>query len=213
MQTVTSKIAKNRLGEVFRMAMAEPVEITHHGKPTVYVVSKADFERLRSPFSDHGNLDRIKFRIATEVVARFPLDQIRHKSLANLDRWAAKGVTGQVYDEWRAILESGDDHALLRAMLSSDEDGNRLRQSPPYVGMLDQELVMQMKATPHVDAHDYPQLLQLTWDRATKEMSEDEAFALYEARFRWIDLEMMDANERQFFDRLVQVYGKGVINA
>lgn len=145
MQTVTSKIAKNKLGEVFRMAQAEPVEITHHGKPTVYVVSRAEFSRLQKPAFHHATLDLIKLRIAAEVIARFPLDQIRHHSLANLDRWASNDVTSQVYDEWRAILESRDDQRLLSCMLGNDDESNRLRQSPPYVGMLDQDSVLAIK--------------------------------------------------------------------
>ena len=40
------------------------------------------------------------------------------------------------YDEWQRILESGDDGELFATMLGRDERCIRLRQSPPYVGLL-----------------------------------------------------------------------------
>jgi hypothetical protein len=47
------------------------------------------------------------------------------------------------YEEWTQILR-GDDGALFAAMLGRDERSNRLRQSPPYVGMLPREEVMKL---------------------------------------------------------------------
>lgn len=86
-------------------------------------------------------LDRIKREIAVEVVRRFPLDQIREKSLANLERWHAAGAWSRPYDEWKRILQSSDDGELLKAMLGMDEEANRLRQSMPYAGMLPRDVV------------------------------------------------------------------------
>ena len=42
--------AKARLSELVRCALREgPQEVTLHGEPTVVVVAKAEFERLRTP--------------------------------------------------------------------------------------------------------------------------------------------------------------------
>ena len=94
--------------------------------------------------SSHGRLDEHKRRIAAAVVSRFPANAIRAHSLANLFRWRAAGAWVSAYDEWREILEGSDDGALFAAMLGRDERSNRLRQSPPYVGMLPREEVSQL---------------------------------------------------------------------
>lgn len=84
----------------------------------------------------HTQLDELKRRISLEVLARHKPQVIRRRSLDNLDRWKSSGVWCSAYDEWRKILERGSDEALFGAMVGADERGNRLRQSPPYAGML-----------------------------------------------------------------------------
>lgn len=84
----------------------------------------------------HEGLDDLKRRLAAAVVARCTAHQIRAHGLANLHRWRRHGAWISAYDEWKAILETADDGELFAAMLGRDERSNRLRQSPPYVGML-----------------------------------------------------------------------------
>ena len=86
-------------------------------------------------------LDGHKRRIAVEITRQFPISAIRAKGLGNLARWQAQGVWCSAYDEWRALLEQGSDKQILAVMTSAGENANRLRQSPPYTGMLDQETV------------------------------------------------------------------------
>jgi antitoxin component of MazEF toxin-antitoxin module len=86
-------------------------------------------------------LDELKRRIAAAVTARFSANQIRAHSLANLHRWERSGAWISAYDEWRQILEGGDDGELFATMLGRDETSNRLRQSPPYVGLLPRDQV------------------------------------------------------------------------
>ncbi|MBP6830189.1 MAG: hypothetical protein KA978_05355 [Deltaproteobacteria bacterium] len=57
---------------------------------------------------------------------------------------------------------------------------------------------------------DLPQLRFLLWSRMTDEVTEPEAFALYEANRQWVDRATMTEHERRFFDRLVATYGRGV---
>ena len=48
------------------------------------------------------------------------------------------------YGEWKELLEHADDGELFAALLGRDEHSNRLRQSPPYVGMLPRDEVRRL---------------------------------------------------------------------
>ena len=84
----------------------------------------------------HAALDEHKRRIAVAVASACTAQQIRARGLANLYRWKKNGVWVSAYQEWQAILERASDGELFAAMLAQDERSNRLRQSPPYVGLL-----------------------------------------------------------------------------
>ena len=75
--------------------------------------------------------DRRKLRMATLIVAKFPLETVRKTSLANLDRWIKNGVWVSAFEEWRLLLAEGTDAELLAVMIGLDENANRLRQSAP----------------------------------------------------------------------------------
>lgn len=94
-------------------------------------------------------LDELKRDLALAMVRRFTPREIRAQSLANLHRWKQQGMWVSAYDEWRELIERGDDGELYAAMLGRDERANRLRQSPPYVGLLPREEVRKLneKAT------------------------------------------------------------------
>jgi hypothetical protein len=81
-------------------------------------------------------LDELKRRLAAAVTARFSAHEIRARSFANLHCWRLGGAWIPAYEEWLRILESGSDGELFATMLGRDERSNRLRQSPPYVGLL-----------------------------------------------------------------------------
>jgi antitoxin component of MazEF toxin-antitoxin module len=81
-------------------------------------------------------LDELKRQLALAVIARFSAQHIRAHSLANLHRWKCAGTWASVYEEWQQLLLGGDDGELFATLLGRDENSNRLRQSPPYVGML-----------------------------------------------------------------------------
>lgn len=92
----------------------------------------------------HEALDEHKRKLAAAVATRFPANAIRAHSLGNLHRWREAGVWVSAYDEWLDILRSNDDGALFAAMLGRDERANRLRQSPPYVGLLPRDEVAKL---------------------------------------------------------------------
>jgi len=89
--------------------------------------------------NEHDKLDKFKLLVATEILAKFGLRTIRAHSLANLDQWNSNGVWCTAHDEWRALMKSGSDQAVANAMTDLEQKSNRLRQSPPYVGLLSQE--------------------------------------------------------------------------
>jgi antitoxin component of MazEF toxin-antitoxin module len=99
---------------------------------------------IRSSDSSHEVLDELKRKLAAEVASRFSTKLIRAHSLGNLHRWQKSGVWGPVYAEWRTLLEDANDGELFAAMLGRDEHSNRLRQSPPYVGLLPREVVRRL---------------------------------------------------------------------
>ena len=84
----------------------------------------------------HDRLDEFKRSVALEVVRRSSVDEIRRRSRENLERWRANGVWCSAYDDWRKLIEGGDDGKLFAAMIGQDQEANRLRQSPPYMGIL-----------------------------------------------------------------------------
>lgn len=98
---------------------------------------------LRGGFS-HEELDEHKRRLAAAVASRFTANHIRAHSLGNLHRWKMNGVWASAYAEWKKILEDADDGGLFAVLLGRDERSNRLRQSPPYVGLLPREEVRRL---------------------------------------------------------------------
>lgn len=141
MITFTSKEAKNDIGKVFRAAQSTQVVITDRGTPVLSIAPFKPADYRSDGNNQHDSLDHMKHRISCEVLSRFPLSTIRDRSRENLKRWFDQGTWGQPYDEWMKIIDSNDDLALISRMVGLDEDSNRLRQSMPYVGMLEQSLV------------------------------------------------------------------------
>jgi antitoxin component of MazEF toxin-antitoxin module len=97
----------------------------------------------RGGFS-HQELDEHKRRLAAAVASRFTAQHIRAHGLGNLHRWKSNGVWNSAYDDWKKLLEHADDGELFAVLLGRDEHSNRLRQSPPFVGMLPREEVRRL---------------------------------------------------------------------
>jgi antitoxin (DNA-binding transcriptional repressor) of toxin-antitoxin stability system len=115
--------------------------ITVHGRPSVRIVSYEEDVPERPDRNGHQMLDTIKHKISCEVLARFPIKEIKRRSLSNIERWRSKGTFGQAYADWLEILTDPDDSKLISAMVGNSDRSNQLRQSIPFVGMLDQEIV------------------------------------------------------------------------
>jgi hypothetical protein len=84
-------------------------------------------------------LNEVKDALAKEILARHPVAAIRATGLSNLERWKAQGSWCSADDEWRQILTAYSDEEVIAVMTDKHEFFVRLRQSPPYPGMLDEE--------------------------------------------------------------------------
>lgn len=84
----------------------------------------------------HEKLDKLKLLTAIAVLEEASMSTIRARSLFSLDRWNRQGVWVSAHDEWRALMASGTDEEVIAVMSGQDENSNRLRQSPPYVGLI-----------------------------------------------------------------------------
>lgn len=69
-----------------------------------------------------------------------------------------------------------------------------------------------MNEVPTIRIDDYPELALLAWNRVVRDVAEDEALALYEANWRFVDAEHLLPAERALIDRLAHQYGHGVLN-
>jgi hypothetical protein len=101
-------------------------------------------EKNRPERNKQDRLNEVKDALAKEILARHDVATIRVRGLSNLDRWQAKGTWCSAYDEWRQILIAGSDEEVVTAMSDKHEHFVRLRQSPPYPGMLGEETRMRI---------------------------------------------------------------------
>lgn len=92
-------------------------------------------------------LDKLKLMFSTAILERHSIAEIRKKGLENLARWKSQGVWNSGYEEWQKALQAAPDDHITYLMTSTDEEpANRLRQSPPYVGLLTQAEVEAIRA-------------------------------------------------------------------
>lgn len=63
-----------------------------------------------------------------------------------------------------------------------------------------------------VNITEYPQLRMIAWNRSDNLIEGEEALALYERNWRYVDREQLTAAEQQLIDRLIVQYGNGVFN-
>ena len=72
------------------------------------------------------------------------------------------------------------------------------------------------RMTPAIDKiviRDFPQLALIAWNRRPDDViTGEEAFALYEANWRFIEEDRLQPREREMIARLTEVYGHGLMN-
>ena len=93
-------------------------------------------------------LDKLKLLMSQHVLNNHSLEVIRNKSLDTLSRWKSINSWNPGYTEWEKILSTGTDDLLVEIMSSEKEEPcNRLRQSPPYINLIDQKTLEQLRET------------------------------------------------------------------
>lgn len=68
-------------------------------------------------------------------------------------------------------------------------------------------------ATTVVDIDANPALADIAWNRRHRWMPAEEAFALYERNWRFIDAKALQPSERQLINNLIARFGNGVLHA
>lgn len=104
----------------------------------------------------HELQDAASLAMAREIAARLRADStLLRVALANLDRWSARNADApgllRCYAQWRAIIERGLDETL-RSLEREDDEGQRLRQSNPFTGILTPQEVWAIKRRCRDDA-------------------------------------------------------------
>lgn len=70
-----------------------------------------------------------------------------------------------------------------------------------------------IKQVPRLVLKDYPQLQMIAWSRDPEStIGEDDALALYERNWGYVDTRALTDRERALIDRLVKEYGNGVLH-
>lgn len=93
-------------------------------------------EKVHQYPNAQDRLDTRKLQTAKLILQNFSMTEIRNKSIENIRRWNANGVWVSAHDEWSCLMSEGSDEQVIAAMTGDDERANRLRQSPPYCGLL-----------------------------------------------------------------------------
>ncbi|QOR39021.1 hypothetical protein HNO52_11205 [Billgrantia diversa] len=60
-----------------------------------------------------------------------------------------------------------------------------------------------------INRHKYPELDLILWDRAEAFVEPDVAFHLYEERWRFVDQDRLEEEERELILELMKAYGHG----
>lgn len=64
-----------------------------------------------------------------------------------------------------------------------------------------------------IDLEKWPALRELAWNRAQRWIAAEDAFALYERNWRFVDRDRLTAGEAGLVDRLKRRFGAGMLNA
>lgn len=81
----------------------------------------------------------LRLRIAHAVLKEADLKEIRSHSLSNLTLWRTMDRWTDLHEKWHDMIISFSDLQIVLVMTSANANADRLRSSPPYVGIIDRE--------------------------------------------------------------------------
>ena len=96
--------------------------------------------------NSHLLLDDLKRWLSQATLDSSDLTTIRARSLSNLRRWKARGTWGPAYDEWLDLMTHAPDDRIVQIMTGEGDQTNRLRQSPLYLGLVDEKTKLELFA-------------------------------------------------------------------
>ncbi|MCA0001846.1 MULTISPECIES: hypothetical protein [unclassified Mesorhizobium] len=71
---------------------------------------------------------------------------------------------------------------------------------------------MRTDITPMIVPAEFPELQALVWSRdATRPLPAEEAFAIYERNWRFVDQERLTTSERLLIQNLAEKFGQGIL--
>ncbi len=63
-----------------------------------------------------------------------------------------------------------------------------------------------------INIKDYPELNLISWSTHVKQITEEEAFGIYENNWRFVEVEKLTKKEASFIEHLKNKYGNGFLN-
>lgn len=104
-------------------------------------------------FVSHAIHDRFGFELAKQIASGLPDNpEWIELARANLDRWSEQNRNSpgllRCYEEWRNILNRPVSD-ICRVLLDPSEEGQRLRQSSPFVGVFPPAVIWEIKRRIH----------------------------------------------------------------
>lgn len=135
-----AKVSLEKLGYIIRKRLGKnPDRVITIGSSTIHIGKTITLK------NSHTHLDQFKLKMAKAVIEQFSIAQIRKSSLKNLAHWRSIGSWCSAYAEWENIMRHGQDETIIYLMTSEEEPANRLRQSPPFVGLLLQDQINELR--------------------------------------------------------------------
>lgn len=105
-----------------------------------------------SPLGTHQFLDEFALAYHRAVAERLRNDgaSVLEHARRNIDRWAGGEGPGQgsarALEEWRKILDESDLNELIEVITDASDEGQRLRSSSPFAGVLEPEKRLEILA-------------------------------------------------------------------
>ena len=94
-----------------------------------------------SPWTGHAGIDRRVLEMTRVIVAKIDRDRaIVRVGLENIERWTRQkgGYLPQCHAEWKELIETHPWERLREILLEESDEGQRLRSSHPFTGILTQ---------------------------------------------------------------------------
>ena len=95
----------------------------------------------KPPVWSHQWLDRVNLEMCRAIAEKIRSNpRLMRIPRANLQRWRKKNRgLAPAQREWEAILKRNPIERVLKILTQNNDEGQRLRQSDPFVGVLSEE--------------------------------------------------------------------------